>query len=175
MSTYDEIRRETVNDEEELDLTTPEGKEQLRSYEDDILGGLLAAAGFKESEEETYPMEVARNGIVYFKFRVHPLREEDYQKCKERYTKYVRNKQLGIRVPEKTDSIAYRNALIYEATVKEDRERLWDNHEAWRRLDVINGVELIGLVLKAGEKDAILEYIDKISGYSMMAEDTTKN
>lgn len=71
--------------------------------------------------------------------------------------------------------ISYRNALIYEATVKEDRERLWDNHEAWRRLDVINGVELIGRVLKAGEKDAILEYIDKISGYSMMAEDTTKN
>ena len=73
------------------------------------------------------------------------------------------------------DIISYRNALIYEATVKEDRERLWDNHEAWRRLDVINGVELIGRVLKAGEKDAILEYIDKISGYSMMAEDTTKN
>lgn len=174
MSSYDEIRTETGTDEE-LDPTTPEGKNTLRRYEDDILGGLLAAASFKESEEETYPMEVARNGVVYFKFRVHPLREEDYQKCKERYTKYVRNKQLGIRVPEKTDSISYRNALIYEATVKEDRERLWDNHEAWRRLDVINGVELIGRVLKAGEKDAILEYIDKISGYSMMAEDTTKN
>lgn len=175
MSSYDEIRTETGAEEEEFDPTTPEGKDALRRYEDDILGGLLAAASFESSEEETYPLEVARNGVVYFTFRVHPLREEQYHKCKERYTKYVRNKQLGIRVPEKTDAIAYRNALIYEATVKEDRERLWDNHEAWRRLDVINGVELIGRVLKAGEKDAILEYIDKISGYSMMAEETTKN
>lgn len=88
--------------------------------------------------------------------------------------------RLNLTSPQIVDAggrayISYRNALIYEATVKEDRERLWDNHEAWRRLDVINGVELIGRVLKAGEKDAILEYIDKISGYSMMAEDTTKN
>ena len=170
---YQAQEPETVGDE--IDPSTKEGQEVLRSYEDDILGGLLAAASFENSEEETYPMEVARNSVVLFKFRVHPLREEDYQKCRERYTKYVRNKQLGIRVPEKTDTIAYRNALIYEATVKEDREKLWDNREAWRRLDVINGVELIGRVLKAGEKDAILEYIDKISGYSMMTEDTVKN
>lgn len=67
MSSYDEIRTETGTDEE-LDPTTPEGKDTLRRYEDDILGGLLAAASFKESEEETYPMEVARNGVVYFKF-----------------------------------------------------------------------------------------------------------
>ena len=47
MSSYDEIRTETGTDEE-LDPTTPEGKDTLRRYEDDILGGLLAAASFKE-------------------------------------------------------------------------------------------------------------------------------
>lgn len=53
MSSYDEIRTE-IGADEELDPTTPEGKDTLRRYEDDILGGLLAAASFKESEEETY-------------------------------------------------------------------------------------------------------------------------
>lgn len=42
---------ETVG--EEIDPSTKEGKEVLRSYEDDILGGLLAAASFEHSEEET--------------------------------------------------------------------------------------------------------------------------
>ena len=112
---------------------------------------------------------------VLLKFRIRPLSEDEYSKCKNRYTKYVRNKQIGIKLPEDTDSVMYRNALIYQATVDEDRAKLWDNNEAWRKLDVINGVELIGKVLKAGEKDAVLEKIDEISGYSSVLEETAKN
>ena len=88
---------ETVG--EEIDPTTKEGKEVLRSYEDDILGGLLAAASFEHSEEETYPMEVARNGVVLFKFRVHPLHEEDYQKCREQRRNTHDQRHIGNERP----------------------------------------------------------------------------
>lgn len=154
------------------ELTQEEQSQALRTYEGDILGGLLAAASFRD---EAKTVEIARNGIVLFKFRIRPLSEGEYNRCKEKYTTYKRNKQFGVRIPDKTDTIGYRSALIYEATVEEDREKLWDNREAWRKLDVLSGVELIGRVLKAGEKDAVLDLIDKISGYSVLEEDTVKN
>ena len=160
---------------EEVEMGAEADKNLIRSYEDDILGGLLAAANFQNDEDEIVPIEIARNGVVLLKFRIRPLSEDEYSKCKNRYTKYVRNKQIGIKLPEDTDSVMYRNALIYQATVDEDRAKLWDNNEAWRKLDVINGVELIGKVLKAGEKDAVLEKIDEISGYSSVLEETAKN
>lgn len=160
---------------EEIEMGAEADKNLIRSYEDDILGGLLAAANFQNDEDEIVPVEIARNGVVLLKFRIRPLSEDEYSKCKNRYTKYVRNKQIGIKLPEDTDSVMYRNALIYQATVDEDRTKIWDNKEAWRKLDVINGVELIGKVLKAGEKDAVLEKIDEISGYSSVLEETAKN
>lgn len=164
-----------VTSVEEVELSQEVNEGMVRTYEDDILGGLLAAAGYRENEEEIHPVEIAREGVVYFKFRIRPLSEDEYRKCKERYTKYKRNKQLGVRFPEETDTVRYRSALIYEATVPEDRAKLWDNKDAWKRLDVLSGVELIDRVLKAGEKDAVLDLIDNISGYSIIAEETAKN
>lgn len=163
------------NTVEEVELTEEENKGQLRTYEDNILEGLLAAATYQDDEETVYPVEIIRNKVKLFSFRVRPLSEEDYQKCKEKHTKYVRNKQLGIRYPEETNTIKYRSHLIYLATVPEDRKNIWDNKEAWRQLNVITGIDLIDKVLMAGEKDAVLEYIDKISGYSQTAEETAKN
>lgn len=116
-------------------------------------------------------MEIARGGTVLFMFRIRPLSEDEYNRCKEWHTKYVCNKQFGLRIPEKTDTIAYRNDLIFEATVEEDRQKLWMNREAWKRLDVLNAPDLIGRVLKAGEKDAVLDLIDKIIGYSVTEEE----
>ena len=160
---------------EEIELTEEENRGQLRTFEDDILKGLLAAANFKAEEDNIHTIEIARNGVVLFKFRIRPLSEEEYQACKEKYTKYVRNKQLGIKFPEHTDTVRYRSALIYQATVDEDRAKIWDNKSAWKALNVLNGVDLIDKALLAGEKDAVLELIDKISGYSVTAEETAKN
>lgn len=160
---------------EDIELTKEENDGMLRTYEDDILGGLLAAAGFRESAEEIHPVEISREGVVLFKFSIRPLSEDEYHKCKERHTKYTRNRQLGIKFPESTDASSYRSALIYQATVEADRNKVWNNKEAWKRLDVMNGEQLIEKVLKAGEKDRILDSIDQISGYSMTMEETAGN
>lgn len=168
-----ETKKNTAIEEVEMDKKTNEGI--MRTYEDDILGGLLAAADYINDEDEIVPIEIARNGVVLIKFRIRPLSEEEYVKCKNRHTKYIRNKQIGIKIPEDTDTAMYRNALIYQATIPEDREKVWDNKAAWKKLDVLNGTELIGKVLKAGEKDAVCDKIDTISGYSAMAEEVAKN
>lgn len=166
-----------IDDIDELDeeLTEEETKEVLRAQEPDLIAGLLEAAGFCNDESEFKRVEIARNGRVLFAFRIRPLTEDEYQQCRERHTRYVKNKHLGIRVPKDTDVDGFHSALIYAATVSEDKKKLWDNSEVWRKLDVMNGEQVIGKALKAGEKDAVLELIDKISGYSAEIEETAKN
>lgn len=159
----------------EVEMDDEVNKNTILTYENDILGGLLAAANYKNDEDEIVPVEIARNGVLLLRFRIRPLSEDEYVKCKERNTKYVRNKQIGIKVPEDTDTSAYRSALIYQATIEEDRARVWDNKEARKQLDVLSGAQLIDKVLKPGEKDAVCTKIDEISGYSSTLEEVAKN
>ena len=57
----------------------------------------------------------------------------------------------------------------------EDREKIWNNREAWTRLSVVNGIDLIDVILKSGEKDAIIDKLDEISGYQLSMEEMAKN
>ncbi len=151
-------------------------KEELRAYEGDIYHALLDAANYAEDESESYAIRIIRKGTVMFKFRIRPLSEEQYNRCREKNTKYVRNKRIGVKVPESTNTVRYRSQLIYEATVPEDRKKIWDNKEAWESLNVASGVDLIDRVLKSGEKDKVLDQIDAISGFdNNELEETTKN
>lgn len=157
---------------EEVEMDEEINKNTICAYENDILGGLLAAADYKN---DAVPIEIVRNGVVLIRFSIRPLSEEEYHKCRERHTKYVRNKQLGVKIPDHTNTPQFRNELIYQATIEEDRNKLWNNKDAWKKLDVINGVELVGRILKAGEKDAVCDKLDEISGYSVTQEEVAKN
>lgn len=147
--------------------------EELKAYEGDVLNAILEAADF---DKESYLIRVIRKNVILLQFHIHPLSEEEYNKCREKNTKYVRNKRFGTRVPEKTDAVRFRSQLIYTATDEADRKSLWNNKQAWEKLNVASGVDLIEKVLKGGEKDEIVEQIDKISGYdNSQLEDATKN
>lgn len=153
-------------------------KAAIRANEEDFIQGLIDAANF--STEETQRIEIIREGRLYFAFSIRPLCSEDYSRCKKKHTKYVRNKQFGMKLPEETDSIKYQSALIYEATTKGDREKLWDNKKVWEALrekdfQIMNGLDVIEYTLKAGEKDKILEAIDSLSGYDSNLEEVAKN
>lgn len=173
MAESKEIKKTVIEDAE---LTADEEKGQLRTFEGDILRGLLAAADFAD-EDSTVEIEITRRDVTLFKFRIRPLSEDEYNNCKKRNTKYVRNRQLGIKFPEDTNATRYRSQLIYEATVEEDRAKVWDNKEAWRapQINVTNGIDMIDKVLLAGEKDAVLTKLDLISGYDSTLEEVAKN
>ena len=162
---------EPVEEVSEKDKT-----DELKEYEGDILSAILDAASFKESDEETYLIRIIRNKKALLKFRIRPLSEEEYEKCRRKNTKYVRNKRLGIQVPETTNQVRFRSQLIYTATVEADRKKLWDNKDAWDKLNVASGIDLVDVVLKGGEKDEIVDQIDKISGFSLSdLEEAVKN
>lgn len=152
----------------EYETNEEDTKALIRANEEDYIQGLIDAAEFVS--EETQRIEVIREGRLYFAFRIRPLSSQEYEKCRERHTKYVRNKQLGMKLPENTDKVKYQSALIYAATVEEDREKLWDNRKVWNAINakkdrIMNGLDVIEYTLKAGEKNKILEAIDRLSGY----------
>ena len=164
-----------VNTEAAVEMTEEEKKATVRKYENDILGGLMAAAGYKTDADEAVRIDIKRGGAVVLSFRIRPMGEDEYVKCKKDNTNYKRNKQLGTKIAESVNSARYRAQLIYEATVEEDREKIWDNREAWKNLNVLNGIDLVEVVLKSGEKDEILSKLDEISGYQPTMEDVAKN
>lgn len=162
--------------EQDTELTPEETRTAARMNEDDLLNGLLAAANYKNDEDETVEIVINRQGKDLFSFRIHPLSEEDFNRCRKRCTKYVKSKtQAGIRVPEEVDTVKYRCMLIYEATVEADRAKIWDNKKLWKAKDLATGIEAVDLLLKAGEKNAICEKLDTISGYEMTEEEVAKN
>jgi Phage XkdN-like protein. len=171
------IKEENV---EVKEFTKEETKNQTMLYENDFINGLLAAADYRTSEEERQKIEIIRNEKLYFAFSIRPLGEEEYDKCKSKHTKYVRNKQLGIKLPEDTNTVKYRAALIYQATIEADRELLWDNKKVWSTLNdkghqVLNALDVIEVTLRSGEKDAVIAAIDRLSGYESNLEEVAKN
>lgn len=71
--------------------------------------------------------------------------------------------------------------MIYAATDAEDRKQTWDSKQLWNALEqagviVITGTDVIDAVLMPGEKAAVVEEIDKLSGFeNENLEEVTKN
>lgn len=148
-----------------LNMDKEEDRALVRSYEGDLLGGLLAAADYKN--EEIHTIDIVRNGVKFFSFRIHPLSEEEFQTLLKRHTTYKKNRRMGGKVQDDFDRSAYRRDTIYTATVPEDQKAVWgDNNGLWRKLDVLSGPQAIEKILKAGEMERIYERIEEISGYT---------
>lgn len=147
---------------------TEQAEEEVQKFNGTVFDALLAAAGYEEDNEERYRIRIVRKrgGVdtEYFSFFIHPLSEEKINIIRKRNTKVKRDRRYGID-REKVDNVRMRSQLIYEATADEDREVLWNDREAWKKLGVLNGIDLIDKVLLAGEKDRIIESIETISGY----------
>lgn len=141
---------------------------EVQEYQGTVFDALLAAANYQNSEDEHYLIRINRmlNGImtVLFKFHIHPLTEEELQQIRKKNTKVKRDRRYGID-RQKVNAVRFRSQIIYEATDEEDRDALWNNKDAWEKLNVLNGIDLIDKVLLAGEKDRVITAIEDISGF----------
>lgn len=156
---------ENVRDEE---FSKDETQNQLRTVESDFIAGMLEAAEYRT--KETRKIEIIRDGKLFFSFHIHAVGEEEADRCKKRHTKYVRNKNIGLKFAEETDSPRFRSSLIYNATDEKDRAELWDNKKVWNGLSgqgypIVNALDVIEAVLLGGEKAQIIEEINKLSGF----------
>ena len=66
--------------------------------------------------------------------------------------------------------------MIYNSTIPEDQEKLWDNKQLWEGLRkqgkyIVNALDVIDAVLLPGEKDRIMDELDQLGGYD---EDSPK-
>ena len=61
---------------------------------------------------------------------------------------------------------AYHSDLIYTATKDEDKEKLWNNKRLWNAVGALTGRDMVDkLIPYAGKKQAIVERIERLSGY----------
>ena len=158
-----------LNDELENKEVDDLSEEEMREYEGDIISALTEAAGYKNDVREIREIKIVRNNVLMFKFRIHPLTEEDFNKARRQNLK-----NRGKR-NEEVDYARQRSQLIYMATVEEDQKRLWNNKEVWNKLNVASGIDAVGEILKFGEKMKIGEVIEEISGYDDKLDEIIKN
>ncbi len=151
------------DDERDVEITQEEKKEMVVMNEEAILRALSNGDQF-EGMKEIVEVKI---GEAVFQFRIRPLTEKEWDKCRERNTKYAKNRRLaGIRIPESTDTAGYHSDLIYTATVDEDRAKLWDNKVFWRAVNAVTGKDMVDkLIPRAGTKQSIIERIERLSGY----------
>lgn len=158
-------------DEEARDETTS----FLLQNESEMLESLLAAAKYKKDEDSACLIEIARGGKVVLAFHIRPLDENEYNSANRAHTVYKKNRGFGgIRVPVDTNNVKYRSQLIYDATIPADREKIWDNKAAWNKMNIATCIDMVDILLKAGEKSYVIEKLDEISGYDN-DEDVIKN
>lgn len=153
--------------------------EDNNALETSILDALKQMADHGESERKT--IDIKRKGERVLSFSVRALSEEEVDRCRELNTRSRVNRRLGVKVPEKINAARYHSQMIYEATVPEDRKAIWDCREMWQYCNVASGVDLVDEVLLAGEKERVIDEIEKLSGFAIDdddengLEDTIKN
>ena len=171
--TFDGLPEDEMVEEPKL----PEKEEVLMS-EQAILDGMMAAARFSQEKENRRKIQIKREDKVFFEFWIRPLSEQEIIECVKKATKYYPNPN-GRHLPKiegETNPGLMRSLKLIKATV--DSDKLWNNSDLKRQLNVLDPVDVVDAVLLAGEKDAIDDVIDQISGYannSINREDYVKN
>lgn len=160
---------------EDIEATPEEIRELLVFNEDEILKALTD----KSQHDDRIEVIEVLFGKAHFTFRIRPLSEKEWDKCRERNTKYQKNRRLGgMRLPESTNTTGYHSDLIYSATVDEDKAKLWDNKRLWSAVNAVTGTDMVDkLIPYAGKKQAIIDRIEAISGFNDDEEynETVKN
>lgn len=166
---FDSFNEEKVDViEEAAPVTTEEIQDTMAINENDLLKALR---GEGDHKDETTTIRVKYRNAT-FSFRIRALSEREYDECREKSTKYQKNRRLGgMRLPEKTDTVGYHTRLIYAATVDEDRAMLWDNKNLWAAANAVTGTDMVDkLIPLAGKKQQIVEQIELLSGFDDESE-----
>ncbi|MFR6509848.1 MAG: hypothetical protein ACLUPF_10835 [Dorea sp.] len=127
----------------EVQMSPEETKANVRMYEDDILGGLNGCSCLQDrygrGRNRSRSSDTRRLSWSSESVRCQRM---NTSKIKKRNTNYKKNKANGLRIAESIDSADYRSELIYEATIEEDRTKIWDRTDAWEKCNVVNGIGL---------------------------------
>ncbi|GEA17496.1 phage tail assembly chaperone [Moorella sp. E306M] len=155
-------------------------REELLAAEHTILQDVAGVLEAMETITHYEVYEVIREGKKLFSFRVRGLDDEEMEKCRDQATKVVKNRRLGgLTMPGDFNAAKYNSLMIYAATHPDDRKWLWDNKDLWQKANATSGWQVVDKVLRRGEKEAVIELIERLSGYGTEEqenlEETLKN
>lgn len=157
-----------------------EKKKKLMQNEDTILRDVAGVLEAMETITTYEVFEVVRDGKKLFSFRVRGLDDSEFEKCRDQATKVAKDRRLGnLAVPREFNSAKFSSLVIYTATHPDDCKAIWDSKDLWKKANVVTGWQLVDKVLKRGEKEKVIELIEKLSGYTdedaEIVEETLKN
>ena len=137
-----------------------------KEAEYDLVKSLLAAADYKNDDDEITEVEIRRRGVFMFAVHIHPISDADVKYAQKKAGVYKPNpagKKLGqIKVDQDNAKLA--SWLIYLATTEDDQEKIWGNRQVMSTYGLMENWESVDTLLKKGEKDALLEQVFEISG-----------
>lgn len=162
---------------EEKSVETTGIPDNVEEQEYDLLENLLMAA---EDNEALTPVRIERNGVYRFTVHVHAVTENDKAAANKAASTYMANpagKHLP-KIKKDTNDALYRSYLIYFATSDEDKQKIWGQKKVKDKYNLMHNAETVDILLKSGEKDALLDLIAELSGFgsnSISAEEFAKN
>lgn len=172
----------TAKNENEEKVTGLPEQEVIEQTEEQLIEGLLFAAEAKYSDDEQKIINIKRNGRVAFSLRIRPLSEDELMRIRKSSTPtYANPANKKLKIEGELRYGEFRSKKIYEATVPEKSgQKIWDNPTLKAKFnakgfDIIESWELIDKVLLAGEKDAVSDLIDNLSGYDVDLTEYAKN
>ena len=168
--------------EEELKKVGLPEQEVIEQTENELIEGLLFAAKEKFGDDEQKTIRISRGGKLAFSFNVRPLTEDELIRLRKQSTPHYPNPQnRKIPIEGETRYGEFRSRKIYTATVEDKNGmKIWDNPKVKQGLiaqghEIMETWEIIDKVLLAGEKDAIDDVINDISGYESDLTEYAKN
>lgn len=157
---------------------------ERKEAEYDLVNSLLAAADYKNDEDEILEVEISRRGRFLFSVHIHPISDADVKYAQKKagvYKPNPANKKLGL-VKIDQDNAKLASWLIYLATTEEDQEKIWGNKKIMSTYGLMENWESIDTLLKKGEKDDLLDHVFTISDMNddddeeeQMDEETFRN
>lgn len=150
-------------------MNAPLTEEELDNIEGNIVDALLQAVAYRNVENHRQSIKIVRNKKVLFRFTIEAIDEDTWRRCRSQNT---RNK--GKRNEDINDA-RFISQLIYEATIDEDKQRIWNNKAVWKQLNVLTGVDVVNAVLLPAEKIKLAEELEKLSGYNEDLDEMIEN
>ena len=135
--------------------------EEEKISEQNIVDALLEAADLRKGVENRRKIVIQRGKKRLFEFTIEPIDENIYSKCNRQ------NLKNRGRRSEELDSARFLSQIIYEATISEDKKRVWNNKAVWEKLGAITGTDVVNAVLTPGEKARVFEIVEEISGFNI--------
>lgn len=169
---------------EEREARRAEREEEQREYienEDDLLEQMLGMAEERAGVSEVIDVVTREGRAIYF--RIAPVSEADESRIRKSCTTFKRRRRMGgMSTPEELNTERYRSLLIVAATqtfcapsewdddgkaigFRDLGVNMWKNRALRERLKVADNAAVVDALLLPGQKEEILERVDRISGY----------